>query len=146
MRRLQSSASSYYTVSGSSLDSPLEGSGFELPVPCQIGNRFEAFSETGSIGRQRGGLIRAVVGLVKAVEMSDGRSTAATRRRTRRRYQGGLSARIAHRGTETSNPSPSSGESDANLIFDANLVARPLGAPSSTCTSARLLGVIVMHQ
>ena len=57
-------------------DSLLEGSGFELSVPRQIGNRFEAFSERGSIGCQRGGLIRAVVGLGKAIE-----SRAAIRRR-----------------------------------------------------------------
>jgi hypothetical protein len=71
------------------MDSLLEGSGFELSVPRQIGNRFEAFSERGSIGCQRGGLIRAVVGLGKAVEMSGGHSTAATRRRSRRPYQRG---------------------------------------------------------
>ena len=34
-------------------DSPLEGSGFELSVPRQMGNGFEALSETGPIGYRR---------------------------------------------------------------------------------------------
>src|SRR5712672_2619997 len=38
--------------------SPLEGSGFELSVPRQMGNGFEALSETGPIGYRRRGLIR----------------------------------------------------------------------------------------
>ena len=41
-------------------DSALEGDGFELSVPRQMGNGFEALSETGPIGYRRGGLIRAV--------------------------------------------------------------------------------------
>jgi hypothetical protein len=46
-------------------DSPLEGSGFELSVPRQIANGFEALSETGPIGYRRRGLIRAVAGFAE---------------------------------------------------------------------------------
>jgi hypothetical protein len=46
-------------------DSPLEGSGFELSVPRQIGNGFEALSETGPSGYRRRGLIRAVAGFAE---------------------------------------------------------------------------------
>jgi hypothetical protein len=46
-------------------DSPLEGSGFELSVPRQMGNGFEALSETGPIGYRRRGLIRAVAGFAE---------------------------------------------------------------------------------
>jgi hypothetical protein len=38
------------------------GSGFELPVPRQIGKGFEALSGTGLTGYRRGGLIRGVAG------------------------------------------------------------------------------------
>jgi hypothetical protein len=34
-------------------DSPLEGSGFELPVPCEIVSGFEASAELGPIDRRR---------------------------------------------------------------------------------------------
>ena len=47
-------------------DSPLEGIGFELSVPRQMGNGFEALSETGPIGYRRRGLIRAVAGLAES--------------------------------------------------------------------------------
>jgi len=47
------------------VDSLLEGSGFELSVPRQIGNGFEALSETGPIGYRRSGLIRAVAGFAE---------------------------------------------------------------------------------
>ena len=47
------------------MDSPLEGSGFELSVPRQMGNGFEALSETGPIGYRRRGLIRAVAGFAE---------------------------------------------------------------------------------
>jgi hypothetical protein len=46
-------------------DSALEGSGFELSVPRQMGNGFEALSETGPIGYRRRGLIRAVAGFAE---------------------------------------------------------------------------------
>jgi hypothetical protein len=46
-------------------ESPLEGSGFELSVPRQMGNGFEALSETGPIGYRRRGLIRAVAGFAE---------------------------------------------------------------------------------
>jgi hypothetical protein len=49
-------------------DSPLEGSGFELSVPRQMGNGFEALSETGPIGYRRGGLIRAVAGFAEYLD------------------------------------------------------------------------------
>jgi hypothetical protein len=51
------------------LDSPLEGNGFELPVPREIGSGFEASAELGPIDRRRGGIIRAVVGLGKPIEL-----------------------------------------------------------------------------
>ena len=47
------------------VDSLLEGSGFELSVPRQMGNGFEALSETGPIGYRRRGLIRAVAGFAE---------------------------------------------------------------------------------
>jgi hypothetical protein len=34
-------------------DSPLEGNGFELPVPREIGSGFEASAELGPIDRRR---------------------------------------------------------------------------------------------
>jgi hypothetical protein len=50
-------------------DSPLEGNGFELPVPREIGSGFEASAELEPIDRRRGGIIRAVVGLGKPIEL-----------------------------------------------------------------------------
>ena len=50
-------------------DSPLEGNGFELPVPRDIGGGFEASAELWPIGRRRGGIIRAAVGLGKPIEL-----------------------------------------------------------------------------
>jgi hypothetical protein len=50
-------------------DSLLEGNGFEVPVPREIGSGFEASAELWSIDRQRGGIIRAVVGLGKPIEL-----------------------------------------------------------------------------
>jgi hypothetical protein len=50
-------------------DSALEGNGFELPVPHEIGSGFEALGDLGSIDRRRGGIIRAVVGLSKPIEL-----------------------------------------------------------------------------
>jgi hypothetical protein len=47
----------------------LEGNGFEVPVPHEIGSGFEASAELWSIDRQRGGIIRAVVGLGKQIEL-----------------------------------------------------------------------------
>jgi hypothetical protein len=51
------------------MDSLLEGNGFELPVPHEIGSGFEASAELGPIDRRRGGIIRAVVGLGKPIEL-----------------------------------------------------------------------------
>jgi hypothetical protein len=45
-------------------DSALEGNGFEISVPRQIGSGFEASVGLGPIGNRRGGITRAVVGLV----------------------------------------------------------------------------------
>jgi hypothetical protein len=42
---------------------------FEVPVPREIGSGFEASAELWSIDRQRGGIIRAVVGLGKPIEL-----------------------------------------------------------------------------
>jgi hypothetical protein len=39
-------------------DSPLEGNGFELPVPREISSGFEASAELRPIDRRRGGIIR----------------------------------------------------------------------------------------
>jgi hypothetical protein len=43
--------------------------GFEVPVPREIGSGFEASAELWSIDRRRGGIIRAVVGLGKPIEL-----------------------------------------------------------------------------
>ena len=43
-------------------DSPLEGTGFELPVPRPIGNNFEALSETGPRRNETAGKIARRVG------------------------------------------------------------------------------------
>jgi hypothetical protein len=53
----------------SSPDSPLEGNGYEVPVPREIGSGFEASAELGLIDRRRGVIIRAVVGLGKPIEL-----------------------------------------------------------------------------
>jgi hypothetical protein len=45
------------------------GGGFELPVPREISSGFEASAELRPIDRQRGGTIRAVVGLGKPIEL-----------------------------------------------------------------------------
>jgi hypothetical protein len=52
-------------------DCPLEGNGFELPVPREIiiSSGFEASPELRPIDRRRGGIIRAVVGLGKPIEL-----------------------------------------------------------------------------
>jgi hypothetical protein len=49
-------------------DSPLEGNGFELPVPREISAGFEASAELRPIDRRRGGIIRVVVTLGKPIE------------------------------------------------------------------------------
>jgi hypothetical protein len=50
-------------------DSPLEGHGFELPVPRERSSSFEASAELRPIDCRRGGIIRAVVGLGKPIEL-----------------------------------------------------------------------------
>jgi hypothetical protein len=52
-----------------STDSPLEGNGFEVPVPREIDSGFEGSPELWSIDRRRGGIIRAVVGIGKPIEL-----------------------------------------------------------------------------
>jgi hypothetical protein len=44
-------------------------SGFELPVPREIGCGFGASAELGPIDRRRGDIIRGVVGLGKSIEL-----------------------------------------------------------------------------
>src|SRR6516162_3894334 len=53
----------------SSPDSPLEGNGFEISVPRQVGSGFEASVGLGPIDSRRGGITRAVVGLGKPIEL-----------------------------------------------------------------------------
>jgi len=50
-------------------DSLLEGNGFEISVPRKIGSDFEASVGLRPIDRRRGGIIRAVVGLGKPIEL-----------------------------------------------------------------------------
>jgi len=59
-------------VIGSSPDSPVEGNGFEISVPRQIGSGFNASVGLRSIERRRRGIIRAVVGLGKPIELFRG--------------------------------------------------------------------------
>jgi hypothetical protein len=55
-----------------SCDSPLEGNGFEISVPRQIGSGFNTSVGLRSIERWRRGIIRAVVGLGKPIELFRG--------------------------------------------------------------------------
>ena len=50
-------------------DCLLEGNGFEISVPRQIGSGFEASVGLGPIDSRRGGTTRAVVGLGKPIEL-----------------------------------------------------------------------------
>jgi hypothetical protein len=50
-------------------DSPLEGTGFELPVPREISSGFEASAELRPIDRRHRGTIGAVVGLGSPIEL-----------------------------------------------------------------------------
>jgi hypothetical protein len=50
-------------------DSSQEGSGFELPVPREISSGFEASAELGRSTLGAAGIIRAVVGLGKPIEL-----------------------------------------------------------------------------
>jgi hypothetical protein len=54
---------------GSLLTLRWRGNGFELPVPREISSGFEASAELRPIDRRRGGIIRAVVGLGKPIEL-----------------------------------------------------------------------------
>jgi hypothetical protein len=51
------------------VDSLLEGDGFEILVPRQIGSGFEASIGLGPIDGRRGGITRAVVGFGKPIEL-----------------------------------------------------------------------------
>ena len=51
----------------SSLNSPLEGNGYEISVPRQIGSGFEASVGLEPIDNRRGGITRAVVGFGKPI-------------------------------------------------------------------------------
>src|SRR6516164_2190238 len=53
------------------VDSPLEGNGFEISVPRQIGSGFEASVGLGPIDSRRGGTTRAVVGHGKPIWFAD---------------------------------------------------------------------------
>src|SRR6516162_9910299 len=53
-------------------DSSLQGNGFEILVPRQIGSGFNASVGLRSIERRRRGIIRAVVGLGKPIELFRG--------------------------------------------------------------------------
>jgi hypothetical protein len=61
--------------------SPLEGNGFEISVPRKIGSDFESSVGLRPIDRRRGGMIRAVVGLGKPIELFSAVLGAATHRR-----------------------------------------------------------------
>jgi hypothetical protein len=50
-------------------DSPLEGNGFEISVPRQDRQHFDASVGLGPIDCRRGGIIRAVVGLGKPIDL-----------------------------------------------------------------------------
>jgi hypothetical protein len=108
---------------GRETDCLLEGAGFEPSVPRQESRRFEPASVPSRVGRCRrggygpGGDRRPD----RAVEIADRRWCA---------FEPPLESRIKpsrrvgpSRGTDGSNPSPSSGESDANL----SSCARPRG-------------------
>ena len=92
-------------------DSPLEGDGFELPVPRAMQARLEA--KIAGFGCVRRRLSAAAVGGHQLMRK------AKSRNRT-----------LIARGTGSSNPSPSSGESSANLIFGAASRRRGCRAPS----------------
>src|SRR6202040_3101000 len=57
--------STFKSGGGRETDCLLDGSGFELPVPRQMGNGFEALSKTGPISYRRRSLIRAVAGFAE---------------------------------------------------------------------------------
>ena len=61
-------------------DSPLEGNGFEISVPRQIGSGFEASVGLGPIDSRRGGTTRAVVGLGKPIVFRRLKEPPLTRR------------------------------------------------------------------
>jgi hypothetical protein len=65
----QSAITASYKWTEFAADSLLEGNGFELPAPREIGSGFGASAELGPIDHRRGGIIRAVVGLGKSIEL-----------------------------------------------------------------------------
>src|SRR6516225_3524611 len=61
-------------------DSSLEGNGFEISVPRQIGSGFEASVGLGPIDSRRGKITRAVVGLGKPIVFRRLKEPPLTRR------------------------------------------------------------------
>ena len=97
-------------------DSPLEGDGFELPVPQQIHSRFRVRAR--SIGMHRKvrfrSRFRAGGRWIPSVPGKE--TTLVGRPRSIPRNSPSAKETVAP-GTDGSNPPPSSGESIANLIF-----------------------------
>jgi hypothetical protein len=110
-------------------DSSLERNGLELSVPRQIGNGFAGWSE---LNRSTGTpVVQADLGI--PIELSGGWSEepSLTAQIKGRHKTAALSAVRAHRGTEGSNPFPSSGESTNHRFLAVSrrqrqrVVARP---------------------
>src|SRR6516225_2908514 len=103
-------------------DSPLEGNGFELVVPREIDGGFETSSELGEPSSAR--RVSSEQSSASANRQSScGGSNAATHRRMKAAK---LSAAARHRGTEGSNPLPSSVESTNRRFLGG-------GAGSTVC-------------
>jgi hypothetical protein len=93
----------------------------KFQFPRQIGSGFEASVGLGPIDRRRGGIIRAVVGLGKPIELFRRLKEPPMNAPT-------LLAVARHRGTGISNPPPSSGKS-ANFRFLASIIRLTAGGP-----------------
>src|SRR5215471_1257526 len=93
-------------------DSPVERDGFENSVPREISSGFEASAELRPIVHWRGGIIRAVVGLGKPIELLRWLEEPSLTSNEGAHADGGG----GHRGTGISNPSLS-GEESANFRF-----------------------------
>jgi hypothetical protein len=99
-------------------DCLLEGDGFELSVPRQIGKGFEVSSETSLAPVRRGGFIRA---FASSRRLPRGIRRAAAHRRMRRRHQG--------RVVSTSNPISCSSACKSSFTRSAK---RPFSTKSGT--------------
>jgi hypothetical protein len=113
-------------------DCLLEGDGFELSVPRQTGNSFRASSELGPIDRRRGGGIRAVAGLGNRSNVGGHSKELLLTTESGDTARTALSAGRAHRGTGSSNPSPSTGESVSSPRITGEPAAFASGVPSVT--------------